>query len=67
MIKIRFECGLEDRWSPDYGPFDYAQITYDTLRVGPDGADFAFYDPEKGEWTQGDSSEWYSDIVIWSV
>lgn len=69
-VTIRFETGQEDRVSATYGPFDFAQMTYNTLRVGPDGDDFAYFDSTRQEWIilqgyalVGDKS-WWSDVVI---
>lgn len=52
-----------------FGPFDFVQITYQSLRVGPDGDPLAWVD-RSGLWrVEGDRSEtdtewWYSDVVI---
>lgn len=47
---IRFECGTEGRASIEYGPFPFVQMTYQYLRVGPEGEHFAEFDPENDEW-----------------
>lgn len=48
---VRPECGVENRWGPTLGPFDdFLQITYSTLRVGPDGDEIATFDVKLGEW-----------------
>ncbi|MBD2745814.1 hypothetical protein IC232_03795 [Microvirga sp. BT688] len=61
---IRFECGREDRFSENHGPFGFVQATYGTIRVGPDGereiAQFA-----DGLWHTEDGQTW-SDFVIYS-
>jgi hypothetical protein len=65
-VMVRFECGQEDRWSEEYGPFEFVQLTYGELRTGPDGESFAYY--EKGEWKiiGDDSGVWYSDVIVWT-
>ena len=59
---IRFECGREDRFSENQGPFEFVQATYGVIRVGPDGdreiAHFA-----DGLWHTEDGQTW-SDFVI---
>jgi hypothetical protein len=41
---FRPSCGSEDRTGPDIGPFpDYFELTYDELRVGPDGGSVAAF------------------------
>lgn len=47
---VRPECGREDRWGPKIGPFpEFLQITYKSLRVGPDGDDIAWLEDD-GDW-----------------
>ena len=48
-VKIRLSCGMEDRESKEYGPFDYAELTYDTLRVN-DGCIIAYFGAKAGKW-----------------
>lgn len=68
QVMIRFECGSEDRVSKEYGPFEFAQLTYNGLRVGPNGEDFAVYDREADVWLpESEPLTWYSDAVIWAV
>mgnify|MGYP001611948225 FL=1 len=69
-VMIRFEHGYEGRISKEYGPFPFVQLTYELLRVGPDGEDFAIYD---GTWHLTTSSldenpdpEIWSDVIIYS-
>ena len=66
MVKIRFERGQEDKVSEEYGPFPFVQLTYDSLRVGPDGDEFAAYDPEGYWFREGfrDMEKW-SDVIIY--
>lgn len=65
MVKIRFECGQEDRWSEEFGPFEYVQATYGELNASPDGktrlADFV-----SGWWVTPDGQQW-SDYVLFST
>ena len=67
MIKFRFENGRTDQWSEDFGPFEFVQLTYEDLRVGPDGESFATMNGN-AEWTidQDESGTVYSDVIIWS-
>lgn len=61
---IRFECGREDRFSDNHGPFEFVQATYGTIRVGPDGErDIAHF--ADGLWHTEDGHAW-SDFVIYS-
>lgn len=64
MVYLRFECGQEDRTSPEYGPFPFVQLTYDEVRVGPDGDSFASFSTE-GEWRTLQDPDWYSDVMIY--
>jgi hypothetical protein len=43
MVKIKFERGQHDKWSQEFGPYEFAQLTYEGLRIGPDGAWLANY------------------------
>lgn len=54
---------------PVFGPFEYAELTYDTLRYGPNGDTLAFWDADEGDWRlTGDAGQYvgetYSDITI---
>lgn len=52
-IYVRFETGMFDRISKEYGPFEFVQITYGTLRVStPDDVanEFAYYNEQDNEW-----------------
>jgi hypothetical protein len=61
---IRFECGREDRFSENHGPFEFVQATYGTIRVGPDGdREIAHF--KGGFWHTEDGQIW-SDFVIFS-
>lgn len=64
-IKIRFEFGQEDRSSEDMGPFPFAQLTYDDIRVGEDGDRFIAHFAD-GFWKTEDGQLW-SDVVIFGV
>lgn len=70
----RLECGCEDRVGPTLGPFpDYLELTYDNLRVGPEGEEIAQYcwrgreTVEYSGWYAAidDYQAWYSDIILW--
>lgn len=58
---VRFEMGQEDRVGEDLGPFPFVQLTYEALRVGPEGDDLAFYDGHV--WKLKDGTVW-TDVVI---
>lgn len=60
---VKFEYGQEDRWSEVYGPFPFVQLTYSSLRVGPEGEDFAGY--HDGLWQAPDGKD-YSDVIIYA-
>jgi hypothetical protein len=60
---IRFEHGQDDRMSEVFGPFEFVQLTYGSLRVGPDG-DIFFATHANGLWITEDGEAW-SDVVIW--
>jgi hypothetical protein len=65
-VMVRFETGQEDRISQEYGPFPFVQLTYNWLRVGPDGDDLAFFDFEEGDWLpNAEPAVKYSDVVIY--
>lgn len=79
-VFVRFECGSEERSSTEYGPFEWVQLTYTSLRIPPD-TDFAHF--VNDEWRLNedidfvhgvgnkrididalDVSCWWSDVVI---
>ena len=63
---IRMDSVQRDE-SRELGPFDYVELTYEYLRVGPDGDFIGDYDFCLGFWTlNSDSSEW-SDITVYSA
>lgn len=64
-IKVRFEFGQEDRESEEMGPFPFAQITYDDIRVGEDGDRFLAHFTD-GFWVTEDGQKW-SDVIIFGV
>lgn len=66
----RPECGQEDRVGPTFGPFDeFLQLTYEDLRVGPDGKEIAQLGTD-GYWHMRpefcDPDIAWSDIVVWA-
>lgn len=74
-VMIRFKCGAESRLSEEFGPFPFVQMTYNSLRTGPDGETFAVFYPESQEWrllstAHEDQSEkkpvWWSDFVVYT-
>lgn len=66
QVMIRFECGSEERFSQEFGPFEFVQLTYLELRVGPDGDTFAVYDEDRNRWVLNDDDlDTYSDVVIY--
>ena len=62
---IRMENIPDALMSEDFGPFEYAQLTYSELRVSPDGESFAFY--RNGYWylVNDETATPYTDVVIW--
>lgn len=63
MIVIRFECGVEDRFSDWLGPFEYIQATYTTITASPDGTVTLANLNERGFWETPDGQVW-TDFVI---
>jgi hypothetical protein len=73
-VFVRFEHVPESRQSEELGPFNFAQITYDALRVeNPDGTmddGLADFDIHTGKWFTScfgpaQYDEW-TDIVIFT-
>jgi hypothetical protein len=62
---LRFEFGQEDHISPVYGPFPFVQLTYELLRVGPDGEELAYFEDANNCWRVRDSAEVYTDVIIY--
>lgn len=62
MIKITFEYGQQGRMGDTLGPYDFVQVTYDTVRAGPDG-DFVLAHFANGLWVTVDGQQW-SDFVV---
>jgi hypothetical protein len=62
MVKVRFECGCEDRMGEDLGPFEYVQATYDALTASPDGS-IILAEYSGGWWVTQDGQRW-SDFVV---
>lgn len=61
MMYVRFENARTDTISDTLGPYPFVQLTYEALRVAPEGEPTAYMLPT-GEWTfQGLH---YSDVVI---
>lgn len=57
---------------PTFGPFEYAELTYETLRYGPNGDTLAFWDASVGDWRLAADAgpyagETYSDAVIYPI
>jgi hypothetical protein len=61
---VRFEHVPEGRMTDDLGPFEWVQLTYNELRVSPDGGEFAVF--AFGHWRPKDGGI-YTDIVIWGT
>lgn len=61
MIEIELLHGQDDR-ARVLGPFDYAQIVYDTVTTSPDGENqVAWY--ENGLWVDENGAT-YSDLIF---
>lgn len=62
---VRFERCQQDRVSKEMGPFPFVQLTYDLLRVGPEGEEIASF--TSGFWTRvGYAEEPWSDVIIYA-
>lgn len=73
---VRFERGRDDVIGPTFGPYDWAQLTYSSLRVSDaasggliEDGELAAWLEDAGEWFLSDESgehegEFYSDVVI---
>ena len=61
-VFIRFECGQEGRMSEVFGPYEFVQATYASIRVGPDGDRFIAHF-EEGWWVTEDGQRW-SDFIV---
>jgi hypothetical protein len=78
MVLVRFERGRDDQTGPVLGPFEWVQLTYNALRVAPNGEQLASYDPVQHDWfieanprvphtmllTVDELGEPWSDIII---
>ncbi len=58
--RSRGDADVEPR---SFGPYPFVQLTYEGLRVGPDGDDLAFYDG--GYWRLVSDDTRWSDVVIY--
>ena len=72
MVKIRFERGQQDKQSREFGPFDFVQLTYEGLRIAPDGDWLANYTDgfwrltdEKLTMSQEELDQEWSDVIIY--
>lgn len=69
-VMVRFEDGQHDAVSKEYGPYPFVQLTYESLRVGPDGDWLAVY--QLGKWhldsqkSQEEGYLYFSDVVIYA-
>ena len=78
QLFFRPETGCEDRMGSTYGPFEFVQLTYGELRIGPNGDPVMFF--ADGMWLfvpsnsqqitfkprKKDIKQEWSDIVIWA-
>lgn len=65
MVTIEFFNFASGRHSPLYGPYEFVQVTYNSVRVGPDGDDFiAQY--THGYWMTEDDQRW-TDFSVTTV
>lgn len=78
MLKIRFEHVPQGKMSAEFGPFEFVQLTYESLRLSPNGAFFAEYDVNENHWTitnadnavsvtAHDVAQTWTDVVIFGV
>jgi len=81
MVTITLERGRDDIEPVILGPFDWVQVTYDTVRIPPDGETILMF--SEGDWypikeskinnywskIQADTSseEYWSDLIIGAV
>ena len=63
-VFIQFEYGQEDRQSEEFGPYPFVQVTYDAVRVDPNG-DTEIASFIDGLWVTQDGQKW-SDFIIGS-
>ena len=61
-ITVQFETGQEDRQSDVFGPFEFVQLTYGSIRVGENGDEF-LAEHNDGWWVTQDGQKW-SDVII---
>lgn len=54
LVYIRFCTKLlsetDERRELEVGPFPFVQLTYEVLRIGPDGLEIAYFDEEEDAW-----------------
>ena len=67
-VFVKFSSPALDEDGPTFGPYPFVQLTYENLRVGPDGEDLAYLGDE-GCWTlTGLAGEYkhkeYSDLQV---
>lgn len=46
------------------GPFEYVELTYNILRVGPDGNAIGYFEVRDGTWRLNDDRYPFSDLDI---
>ncbi len=49
-----------------HGPFPFAQLTYNILRVGPDGDELVSFDTMMDVWVDTDDIKRWTDVVIYA-
>ena len=65
MVTINWSDAIGGERNVTDGPFEFAQITYDTVRTSPDGIQIGYYSLIDGLWYRnGDESGGYTDITI---
>lgn len=74
LILVQFERGQEDKWSQEFGPFEFVQLTYEGLRISPNGDWLANY--IDGFWkltdvtiktvTLDELTQDWSDVIIYT-
>lgn len=63
QVFVRFENVHTDKMRM-MGPYPFVQLTYETLRYGPDGDDLAYFDRHNGTWWMIDGLSEWTDIII---
>jgi hypothetical protein len=65
MVMVRFERGTDAEVGPILGPYEWVQLTYESLRASPDGDVIAFLGEDSHRWyVMGPDYRTWADVVI---